>query len=122
MKTSTISDGATVNIYWPCKLIEIPGLDAIKDRYAIEIDGKRVGDIASCESHRFESVAGTHTIRTRPPWPILDLSGALGIQGPKYNVLKGRPLYIRLTFQHYVEMQETSSQEALRDIAAITNR
>lgn len=107
--------GSAVNLYWPC-LITVPNIDI----YRVEIDGKDVGEMRRCGYGRFPVAEGRHAVRLRSPM-ILDLVGAMGIKGPEYTIPRGAPIYIRLTYLHYVEYEQVTDDVGRREIARMVS-
>lgn len=106
--------GSAVNLYWPC-LIEVPAPQILKDSYRVEIDGTDVGEMTRCGFGRFQVAAGPHAIRLRSPI-IPDLAGAMGLKGAEYTIPPGAPIYIRLTYFHYVEYHQVPADVGIREI------
>jgi hypothetical protein len=109
--------GSGVNLYWPC-LIDVPKPEILQDRYRVEIDGNDVGEMPRCGYARFQVAEGRHAIRLRSPL-LLDLSGALGFKGAEYSIPAGKPIFIRLTYFHYVEYQQVPADQGLREITSM---
>ncbi len=105
--------------YWPCWLIEIPGLEGLKSSADIFVDGKRVGAITTCEYTVVEVDPGSRRLSVRLQYFMTDWLPASGVE---YNVKQGQEWFFRLSFYKYVEWNEVPARIGGPEIAQLKRK
>lgn len=113
------ASSARLTFYWPCNLIEIPGLEALKDSADIFVDEKRVGNISTCEYTVIEVPPGARKLSVRLQLPLFDL---LPPGGAEYSVKPGQEWYFRLSRSQYVEWNEVPARVGRQDVSQLKRK
>lgn len=110
---------ARLYFYWPCNLIEIPGFEALKSSADIFVDGKRVGNIVTCEYAVVDVNPGPRKLSVHLQNFMFDWLPAAGVE---YNVKQGQEWFFRLSYFQTVEWNEVPARVGRPEISRLKKK